>query len=114
VPDVRSELLRLASWRAGRSGLNGELVHPRSGRPAPAADVLGALVEHVRAALTETGDVDRVIQGVAELLRRGTGADLQRRVHRETGDLRAVVRTAVAVTAGEPEQVAEASPSPAG
>ena len=114
APDVRSELLRLASWRAGRSGLNGDLVHPRTGRPAPAAAVLEALVEHVRPALTETGDVDRVTQGVAELLRRGTGADLQRRVHQETGDPRAVVRAAVAVTAGEPEPIAEATPSSAG
>ena len=35
VPDVRSEVLRLAAWRAGRSGLGGDLVHPRTGRPAP-------------------------------------------------------------------------------
>ena len=32
---VRSELLRLAAWRAGRSGVTGDLVHPRTGRPAP-------------------------------------------------------------------------------
>src|SRR3954449_1875222 len=40
VPEVRSELLRVAAWRAGRSGLAGELVHPETHRPAPAADVL--------------------------------------------------------------------------
>ncbi len=40
--------------------------------------------------------------GVATLLRRGSGADLQRRVHRETGDLAAVVRAAVDLTAGQP------------
>ena len=38
--------------------------------------------------------------GLTAVLRRGTGADLQRRVHRETGDLTAVVRAAVEVTAG--------------
>jgi carboxylate-amine ligase len=99
-PDVRTEVLRVAAWRAGRSGLTGDLVHPDTGRPAPAADVLGDLLEHVRPALSDAGDEQRVTDGVARLLARGTGADLQRRVHRETGDLTAVVREAVAVTTG--------------
>lgn len=106
VPEVRSEVLRLAAWRAGRSGLGADLVHPRTGRPAPAADVLGALLDHIRPALADAGDLERVDGGVRELLRRGPGADLQRRVFQETGDLAAVVRTAVAVTAGEPEETA--------
>jgi carboxylate-amine ligase len=101
VPEVRPELLRLAAWRAGRSGLSGELVDPRTGRPSPAEHVVGALLEHVRPALADAGDEQRVSQGVDELLRHGTGADLQRRVHEETGDLSAVVRAAVAVTAGQ-------------
>ena len=111
APAVRSEVLRVAAWRAGRSGLTGELVHPRTGRPAPAADVLGALLDHVRPALTDAGDEERVTDGVAALLRRGTGADLQRRVHRETGDLRAVVRAAVAATAGDPPDATQAIPT---
>lgn len=102
VPDVRPELVRLAAWRAGRSGLSGELVDPRTGRPAPAAEVVGGLLEHVRPALADAGDEQRVTEGVTELLRRGTGADLQRQVHEQTGDLAAVVRAAVAVTAGNP------------
>jgi carboxylate-amine ligase len=111
-PDVRPEILRVASWRAGRSGLTGNLVHPLTGRPAPAADVLGALLDHVRPALADAGDEQRVTDGVGALLRRGTGADLQRRVHRETGgDLGAVVRAAVAVTSGEPEDGAQATHS---
>lgn len=101
TPDVRTEVLRVAAWRAGRSGLGGALVHPRTGRPAPAAEVVGALLEHVGPALDDAGDRPRVAEGVAALLDRGTGADLQRRVQRATGDLRAVVRTAVAATAGE-------------
>lgn len=101
APEMRAEVLRLATWRAGRSGLSGELVHPRTGRPAAAADVLGDLVDHVRPALADAGDEARVGEGVDALLARGTGADLQRRVHRETGSLSAVVRAAVEVTAGE-------------
>ena len=98
VPDVRTELLRVAGWRAARSGLSGDLVDPRSGRPAPAADVLAALVAHVRPALARHGDEQVVDAGVAELLRRGSGAALQRAVFEETGDLAAVVRAAVAAT----------------
>ncbi len=100
VPDVRTELLRVATWRAARSGLAGDLVHPLTARPAPAADVLADLVEHVRPALADTGDDRRVDDGVAAVLLHGTGADLQRRVHQESGDLTAVVRAAVAITAG--------------
>jgi carboxylate-amine ligase len=97
APDVRAEVLRVAAWRAGRSGISAELVHPRTGRPAPAADVLAALVEHVHDALSE-GDRQLVEQGVVEVFRRGTGSDLQRRVFEETGDLAAVVRAAVTAT----------------
>jgi carboxylate-amine ligase len=101
APDIRTEVLRVAAWRAGRSGMSGALVHPVTGRPAPAAEVVAALVEHVRTALTGSGDLQLVERGVAEVLRRGTGADLQRRVLAETGDLAAVVRAAVAATHGE-------------
>jgi carboxylate-amine ligase len=98
VPVVRTELLRVAAWRAGRSGLTGDLVRPRTGRPAPAADVLAELLDHVRPALADADDEGRVSGGVEKILRRGTGADLQRRVHRETGDLGAVVRAAAGLT----------------
>ncbi|MGK5113277.1 MULTISPECIES: glutamate--cysteine ligase [unclassified Geodermatophilus] len=102
APDVRSEVVRVAAWRAGRSGLTGDLVHPGTGRPAPAAEVLAALLEHVRPALADAGDEQRVTAGVAEVLRRGTGADFQRRVHEATGDLAAVVRAAVEETHAGP------------
>jgi carboxylate-amine ligase len=100
---VPAQVLRLAAWRAGRSGLAGDLVHPCTGRPAAAAEVVGDLLAHVRPALADAGDEQRVAEGLAAILRRGSGADLQRRVHRETaGDLGAVVRTAVNVTCAEP------------
>ena len=98
APDVRSEVVRVAGWRAARSGLGGELVSPLDGRPAPAADVVAALLEHVRPALADAGDEQRVSAGVATVLDRGTGAEQQRRVHAEDGDLTAVVRAAVEVT----------------
>ncbi|MGY1745873.1 carboxylate-amine ligase [Blastococcus sp. SYSU D00695] len=98
APAVRSEVVRVAGWRAARSGLTGELVDPRDGRPAPAHAVVSALLEHVRPALADAGDEERVAAGVATVLDRGTGAEQQRRVHRDSGDLAAVVRAAVEVT----------------
>ena len=101
APDVRSEVIRVAGWRAARSGLDGDLVSPRTGRPAPATEVVGALLEHVRPALADAGDDERVSAGVAAILAHGTGAAQQRRVHRETGDLTAVVRAAVGLTTAD-------------
>jgi glutamate---cysteine ligase / carboxylate-amine ligase len=109
-PAVPAAVLRVAGWRAGRSGVTGDLVHPLTGLPARAAHVFGALLDHVRPALADAGDEQRVTEGVREVLRRGTGADLQRRLHRESaGDLGSVVRAAVAITA-EGSGTAQATP----
>jgi carboxylate-amine ligase len=72
------------------------------------------LLEHVRPALRDAGDEQRVADGTTALLGRGTGADLQRRVHADTGDLAAVVGTAVAVTSGQDDDAARAAVLPTG
>jgi carboxylate-amine ligase len=100
APDVRSEVVRVSGWRAARWGIGGDLVSPATGRPAPATDVVAALLDHVRPALADAGADQRVSAGVATILDRGTGADQQRRVHRETGDLAGVVRAAIEITTG--------------
>jgi carboxylate-amine ligase len=100
-PDVRTDLLRVATWRAGRSGMSDCLVDPRTLRPAPARHVIDALVEHVRPALEEAGDYAAVCARLETLRERGNGADRQRAVMEQTGQLRDVVRMAVAATAGE-------------
>jgi carboxylate-amine ligase len=87
---IRTELLRLASWRAGRSGLDGDLVNP-AGRPAPAAQVIRALVDHVRPVLDEYGDWEVIEDLVATVLSRGNGATAQRRIYRTSGELADVV-----------------------
>jgi carboxylate-amine ligase len=74
----RIELLRLASWRASRSGLDDALVSPLSGRPEPAAAIAGALFDHVRDALDEAGDTSAVRELLGALLARGNGATFQR------------------------------------
>jgi carboxylate-amine ligase len=100
APDqVRTEVLQLAEWRASRWGMEAELLDPHTWRPAPAAEVLDALVTHVAAALEEAGDLDVVRDLLDAVLRRGTGASRQREVLSRTGDLAEVVRDAVHTTA---------------
>ncbi|MBC6457263.1 glutamate--cysteine ligase [Actinomadura sp. HBU206391] len=101
LPDpVRPEVLRLAMWRASRSGLQGELLHPVTQRPAPAHDVLSALVDHVTPALEQAGDLHAVRELLGGLLRRGTGADLQHAVRQRGGEMTEVVQSAVSRTLG--------------
>jgi glutamate---cysteine ligase / carboxylate-amine ligase len=95
---VRTELLRLASWRAGRSGLDGDLLDP-TGRPAPADQVIGALVHHVRPVLDDYGELENVEDLVATVLRRGNGATAQRQIYRTSGQLTDVIAHAVDCTA---------------
>jgi len=101
APDVSPITVSLMMFRAGRSGLVGDLIHPLTRRPAPAADVVGALLDHVREPLETYGDAALVDDVVGSLLIEGTSADRQRRVAGERMDLPAVVRDVVAVTAGE-------------
>ncbi|XRQ03605.1 glutamate--cysteine ligase [Actinomadura welshii] len=94
-PDpVRADLMRLAMWRAGRSGLRGELVHPCTRRAAPAREVVAAMLGHLAPALDRSGDLDAVAAMLDGLLERGNGAQVQRAVHTRTRDLAAVVSAA--------------------
>jgi carboxylate-amine ligase len=97
VPDVSAALLRLAAWRASRSGLDSALLRPATHRPAAAREVVEELLTHVSDALKETGDLAVVRTGVERLLAEGTGAQRQRQIH-ERGGPTAVVREAVART----------------
>ncbi len=100
LPPVRTELLRLASWRAGRSGVETKLVHPKTGHPVPAAFAVQALLDHVTPALAEAGDFVTVRELLRAVLRRGTGSRFQRAVFARTGHLTDVVADAVARTTG--------------
>ena len=92
---VPAALLRLALWRASRSGINGDLLHPVDNRPQPAPDIIEALLNHVRAALADSGDLHRVRSGLAAIMRRGTGEGRQRATLARTGKLSAVVTDAI-------------------
>ncbi|MDX6309899.1 MAG: glutamate---cysteine ligase / carboxylate-amine ligase [Nocardioidaceae bacterium] len=90
VGEWRLEMLRAAHWRASRDGVAGELLDPRDGDRRPARTVVEALIEYVRPALEETGDVAPVADRLERLLARGTGASRQRAAF-ERGGLDEVV-----------------------
>ncbi|MFC9589014.1 glutamate--cysteine ligase [Streptomyces sp. NPDC056944] len=98
---IPAGLLRLASWRAARSGLQGPLLDPRSMCETPAGVALDALLEHTDAALDSTGDRDGARRALAALGERGGGARRQRDLHRDGSDLGEVVRECVRITVGD-------------
>ncbi|WP_461172335.1 glutamate--cysteine ligase [Arthrobacter sp. Z1-9] len=95
---VPATLLRLAGWKASRWGLRGELLDPVTSRPGPAIAVVNALVNHIREALEDIGDLDRVEELIDGLLAAGTGAVRQLEVIHRAGNLEAVVADAVDCT----------------
>ena len=94
APDVPTAMLRLATWQAGREGVDGVLLQPATSTPAPAMEVVGQLVDHVREALVAHGDLELVEAGVARLAEVGNGASHQRRTYERTGRLVDVVAEA--------------------
>jgi carboxylate-amine ligase len=82
--------VRAATWRAGRDGLSGKLVHPEAARLVPAREAVAALVDHVADALVEAGDREQVDALMAQMLG-ACGATRQRSVFEAHGSLEAVV-----------------------
>ena len=97
---VRTEQLRLAAWRASRSGLDDVLIDPVTFRPDKAAAVTGLLVEHVRDALADAGDTRLVTDLLDAVLRRGNGATAQRLEYQRRGRLVDVITAAATTTTG--------------
>jgi glutamate---cysteine ligase / carboxylate-amine ligase len=98
APHQRTEILRLAAWRASRSGMEEDLLNPLTGLPETAGSVATALVEHVRDALDEGGDTSTVTELLAAVLARGTGAVFQRNAYRDGGLSRMIDTAATATT----------------
>jgi carboxylate-amine ligase len=98
IPAHRIEMLRLAAWRASRSGLDDVLLNPHTGLPEPASTIADALFEHVRHALDEAGDTEAVTELLRAVLARGNGAAFQRSARRH-GSLASVIESAAAITA---------------
>ncbi|MDQ0000661.1 glutamate--cysteine ligase [Pseudarthrobacter sulfonivorans] len=97
-PAVPAEMLRLASWRASRFGIEDDLIHPELNRPHPAETCVKALLDHIRPVLTESGDRTLVEETVRQIMAEGTGARRQRTVMNSAGNFRRVLLDAAAHT----------------
>ncbi|TKV27997.1 YbdK family carboxylate-amine ligase [Arthrobacter sp. NamB2] len=96
--DVPTTTVRMASWRAGRFGMDGNLLHPLEAKPRDAASVAFALLRYVQPALQDHGDAEIAESLLRQLLARGTGARRQRAALLRRGDLADVVADAIRVT----------------
>ncbi|HJT03388.1 MAG TPA: glutamate--cysteine ligase [Pseudonocardiaceae bacterium] len=104
VPQTRHELLRAATWRAARSGLEGDLVDlTGSPRPTlvPPSLLIERLVGELRPELDAFGDWKQVSELSQRALAGGSSAARQRRMFGRRGDLVDVVADLLAQTRGE-------------
>ncbi len=97
-PLPRVELMRQASWRAARYGLEGDLIDVVGERSLPGPDHLQTLAEFVRPALEEHGEWDLVCALLERVLAEGTGAARQRRACESGRQLEDVVDFVVEAT----------------
>lgn len=118
LPASRHELLRAASWRAARSGLEGDLVELGiDGGPALVSPhlLIGQLITALRPQLEEAGDWEQVCALAQATLARGSAAARQRRAFGRRGEFSDVVDTLLAHTQGrrpatEPPATVPAAP----
>jgi carboxylate-amine ligase len=89
-PTARVELLRGATWRAARSGLDGDLVDPLTGAAIPALERVAQLVDRISPSLRKYGDLEAVEASVHRLSQKGNGASRQRADFSRRDDLRDV------------------------
>jgi carboxylate-amine ligase len=106
-PRYRPELLRAASWRAARSGLEGDLVDVTGRELVPPSRAIRQLLDHLRDDLEDAGDWDEVSDLALDALARGSSAARQRQRANRGGGLESVVDMLVAETSGEPDEPAE-------
>ncbi|GGM19861.1 MULTISPECIES: carboxylate-amine ligase [Micromonospora] len=93
-------LLVAAHWRAAHDGLEGSGVDLATGAVRPAWELFDALVDRLRPALAQHGDLDQVTGLIDGLRRHGTGAARQRAVFARTGRLTDVVADVAQQTRG--------------
>lgn len=108
TPSYRAELLRAASWRAARSGLEGDLVDVPGRDLVPPSRALRLMLEHLADDLDEAGDRAVVEELALEALARGSSAARQRQRANRSGGLEAVVDMLVAETRGAPDSPVDA------
>ncbi len=86
----RRALIQENKWRAVRYGLDGKMIDFGKQKEVPFRDLILELLEFVDDMLDELGS-RKEVEHIHTILERGTSADEQLQVYRETNDLKAVV-----------------------
>jgi glutamate---cysteine ligase / carboxylate-amine ligase len=97
LPVQPAPLIAENKWRAVRYGLDGELIDLEHDTERPAREAVQALIELTGPAAERLGCRTELTE-VEGIVRRGTGADEQRRAHAQEGSLLAVARWLAAQT----------------
>ncbi|MDQ3687955.1 MAG: carboxylate-amine ligase [Acidobacteriota bacterium] len=83
-------LIQENKWRAVRYGLDGRMIDFGKGKEVPVRDLIGELLGFVDDVVDDLGSRHEV-EHIQTILQRGTSADEQLQVYRETNDLKSVV-----------------------
>ena len=83
-------LIEENKWRAVRYGLDGKMIDFGKSQEVPTRDLIHELLEFVDDVIDEL-DSRKEIEHIYTILERGTSADEQLRVWRETGEIKAIV-----------------------
>ena len=94
----RRMLIQENKWRAVRWGLDGKMIDFGKQKEVPTRDLILELLEFVDDVLDPL-DSRKEVEHIHTILDRGTSADEQLRVYRETNDLKAVVDRLIELTA---------------
>jgi carboxylate-amine ligase len=86
----RRALIMENKWRAARWGIGGKLIDFGKQEEVPTRDLVNELLDFVDDVLDDLGSRNEVGL-IRQIVARGTGADRQLRVYRETKDLKQVV-----------------------
>src|SRR6476660_8510667 len=86
----RRMLIQENKWRAVRWGIDGKMIDFGKQKEVPTRDLILELLEFIDDVVDELGS-RKEIEHIHTILERGTSADEQLRVYKETNDLKAVV-----------------------
>jgi carboxylate-amine ligase len=86
----RRMLVQENKWRAVRWGLDGKMIDFGKQKEVPVRDLILELLEFVDDVLDEL-DSRKEVEHIHTILQRGTSADEQLKIYRETGDLKIVI-----------------------
>jgi carboxylate-amine ligase len=87
----RPELLRAATWRAARYGVDRDLIDVERGESVPAPQMIDRLLEYLGPSLEEYGEKSPIVDLVHRTMSEGTGATRQRAVLSRTERIEDVV-----------------------